>query len=61
MINETHNQYSVLDTIINYVCVFNLQENMYNKRENLVCAGRVVGFQDLRLNAFLEVRNEKRC
>ena len=52
-INEAHKQYSLLDTIFNYIFHLDLQENIYTKvpQTHYMSAGEasrhVVGFLDL--------------
>ena len=60
-----HEQYSLLDTIFNYMFILDLQENIYKKVKKTYYvsadeAGRcVVLFEDLSIDVFLEVQNEK--
>ena len=64
---SVHQQYSLLDTIINYMSFLDLQENIYKKVKktdypSAGFAGRpVVGFGDLSIDIFLEVQNKTYC
>ena len=63
--NEAHEQYSLSDTIFNYIIHFGPPGNIYRERNEQVKktyyyyyeAGRhVVGFEDSSIDVFLEVQ-----
>ena len=64
-INEAHKQYSLLDTIVNYILFFDLQEHINEKVKKTYYmsagfAGRhVVGLGNLSIDVFLEVQNKR--
>ena len=64
-INKAHKQYSLLDTIFDYIFILDLQENIYKKvkKTYYMSAGfagqHVVDFGDLNIDIFLEVQDKK--
>ena len=65
VLNGAHTQRSLLDTIVNYMFVWDLPENIHNQMKqayyiSAVFACRcVVGFEDLSTGAFLEVQDKR--
>jgi hypothetical protein len=62
-INETHKQYIILDTILNYIFYFGPPgKHLLKNPEHLLRGGRprhVVGFGDLSTDDFEEAQNER--
>ena len=61
-INEAHKQYSLLDTISNYICYFGPPgTHLYLSPQNQlhVAGPHVVGFRDFFIDVFLEVQNQR--
>ena len=65
MLNEAHKQYSLVDTIFNYIFHFGpLGKLLYKIKKTYYMsvgfAGRhVVDFEDLSIDVFLEVQNKR--
>ena len=64
IVNVTHKQYSLSDTIFNHILSFGPPGKQVKViQKNLLNVGRrrrhVVGFEDLSIDVFLEVRNKR--
>ena len=65
IMNEAHKQYSLLDTILNYIFILHLQENIYTQvpKKHYMSAGEagwhVAGAFDISMDVFLEVQDQK--